>query len=151
MIAASFALLPVALLAGDGSAWGLARPAQRAAGHPPLRAVRERTDGPSLNGALAGTGALLGAYALLVSIGLLTLAATRQGSPRVEAIPVALPFREPYVTSTGTLDAREMVLLRLGTTGGDSGWGDAVPLSLRGGDPARCRCSPTWSGPAPPA
>ena len=37
----------------------------------PVRAVRERTDGPALNGALAGTGALLGAFVLLVSIGLL--------------------------------------------------------------------------------
>ena len=37
----------------------------------PVRAVRERTDGPALNGALAGTGALLGAFALLVSVGLL--------------------------------------------------------------------------------
>jgi 1,4-dihydroxy-2-naphthoate octaprenyltransferase len=38
---------------------------------PPVRAVRERTDGPSLNGALAGTGALLAVYALLVAVGLL--------------------------------------------------------------------------------
>ena len=38
---------------------------------PPLRAVATRTDGPSLNGALAGTGALLGAFSLLVTAGLL--------------------------------------------------------------------------------
>jgi 1,4-dihydroxy-2-naphthoate polyprenyltransferase len=37
----------------------------------PLRAVLTRTDGPALNGALAGTGALLGAFSLLVSLGLL--------------------------------------------------------------------------------
>ena len=37
----------------------------------PLRAVLTRTDGPALNGALAGTGALLGAFSLLVSVGLL--------------------------------------------------------------------------------
>ena len=37
----------------------------------PLRAVRTRTDGPSLNGALAGTGALLGVLSLLVAAGLL--------------------------------------------------------------------------------
>jgi 1,4-dihydroxy-2-naphthoate polyprenyltransferase len=37
-----------------------------------LRAVvRSRTDGPSLNGALAGTGAMVGAFSLLVSVGLL--------------------------------------------------------------------------------
>ena len=33
-----------------------------------------RTDGPALNGALAGTGALLGAFSLLVSLGLLIAA-----------------------------------------------------------------------------
>jgi 1,4-dihydroxy-2-naphthoate polyprenyltransferase len=37
----------------------------------PTRAVLTRTDGPALNGALAGTGALLGIFSLLVSIGLL--------------------------------------------------------------------------------
>jgi hypothetical protein len=36
----------------------------------PLRAVRTSTDGPALNGALAGTGALLGAYAALAAIAL---------------------------------------------------------------------------------
>jgi 1,4-dihydroxy-2-naphthoate octaprenyltransferase len=37
----------------------------------PLAAVRTRTDGPSLNQALAGTGALLGVFSALVSAGLL--------------------------------------------------------------------------------
>ena len=37
----------------------------------PLAAVRDRTDGPALNAALAGTGALLGVFSLLVAIGLL--------------------------------------------------------------------------------
>jgi 1,4-dihydroxy-2-naphthoate octaprenyltransferase len=37
----------------------------------PARAVLRRTDGPALNGALAGTGALLGVFSLLVSAGLL--------------------------------------------------------------------------------
>ena len=36
-----------------------------------MRAMTNRTDGPSLNAALAGTGALLGAFSLLVSAGLL--------------------------------------------------------------------------------
>ena len=36
-----------------------------------MRAMTNRTDGPALNGALAGTGALLGAFSLLVSAGLL--------------------------------------------------------------------------------
>jgi len=52
----------------------------------------------------------------------------------LEAYPVALPFREPYVTSTGTLERREMVLIRVEDEGGNEGWGDAVPLSLRGGE-----------------
>jgi len=37
----------------------------------PLRAVRTRTDGPSLNRALAGTGALLGVFSVLLSASLL--------------------------------------------------------------------------------
>jgi o-succinylbenzoate synthase len=51
----------------------------------------------------------------------------------VEAIPYALPFREPYVTAAGTLTRREMVLLRLRADDGLVGLGEAVPLSLRGG------------------
>jgi len=51
----------------------------------------------------------------------------------VEVVPYALPFREPYVTSRGRLDRREMVLLRLHEDEGLVGLGEAVPLSLRGG------------------
>ena len=40
----------------------------------PARAVLNRTDGPALNGALAGTGALLGVFSLTVSAGLLIAA-----------------------------------------------------------------------------
>jgi len=52
----------------------------------------------------------------------------------LEAIPLALPFREPYVTASGTLERRETILLRLGTDAGLVGLGEAVPLSLRGGE-----------------
>ncbi len=52
---------------------------------------------------------------------------------RIEAIPIALPFRERYRTAAGELDRREMVLLRLHADGGQVGLGEAVPLSLRGG------------------
>lgn len=52
---------------------------------------------------------------------------------KVEVIPYALPFREPYVTARGRLEQREMVLLRLRSDEGLVGLGEAVPLSLRGG------------------
>ncbi len=51
----------------------------------------------------------------------------------VEVVPYALPFREPYVTAAGSLERREMVLLRLRSEEGLEGLGEAVPLSLRGG------------------
>ena len=51
----------------------------------------------------------------------------------VEVVPYALPFKEPYVTARGTLERREMVLLRLRDEDGVEGLGEAVPLSLRGG------------------
>lgn len=51
----------------------------------------------------------------------------------VEVIPYALPFRARYVTSRGSLEQREMVLLRLRSEDGLTGLGEAVPLSLRGG------------------
>jgi 1,4-dihydroxy-2-naphthoate octaprenyltransferase len=70
MIALSFALLPLALLLGDGPALGLLGLLSAPLALGPARAVQESTDGPALNAALAGTGALLGAFALLVSIGL---------------------------------------------------------------------------------
>jgi L-Ala-D/L-Glu epimerase len=50
-----------------------------------------------------------------------------------EVIPFALPFREPYVTARGTLQRREMILLRVRDGDGVEGLGEAVPLSLRGG------------------
>jgi L-Ala-D/L-Glu epimerase / N-acetyl-D-glutamate racemase len=51
----------------------------------------------------------------------------------LEAIPVALPFRRPYVTAAGTLERRDMIVVRLRSEQGVSGHGDAVPMSLRGG------------------
>jgi len=50
-----------------------------------------------------------------------------------EVIPYALPFKAPYTTARGTLSRREMVLLRVYTSDGLVGLGEAVPLSLRGG------------------
>jgi o-succinylbenzoate synthase len=48
-------------------------------------------------------------------------------------IPYALPFRKPYVTARGSLDRREIVLLRITTGDGVTGLGEGVPMSLRGG------------------
>lgn len=63
---------PVAVAAAGGLSWFVVLPLLTA----PLAArlwltVRARTDGPSLNGALAGTGALLAAFSLLLSAGIL--------------------------------------------------------------------------------
>ncbi len=52
------------------------------------------------------------------------------------AIPRSLAFRRPYVTARGRLDHRETALLELETADGTRGAGEAVPLSLRGGESA---------------
>ncbi|MGH2987971.1 MAG: hypothetical protein ACRDLO_14980, partial [Solirubrobacterales bacterium] len=51
----------------------------------------------------------------------------------VELIPFALAFERPYATARGTLERREMLLVRLRTDGELEGLGEAVPLSLRRG------------------
>ena len=71
LVGGAFLMVPVAIAAGDGPwiamlAWLAAPLAIK-----PLAAVRTRTDGPSLNEALAQTGALLAAYSVLLSVGLL--------------------------------------------------------------------------------
>jgi 1,4-dihydroxy-2-naphthoate octaprenyltransferase len=74
LVAAAFVAIPVTIAAADGPAWCLlvllATPLVRR----PLTAVMTRTDGPALNGALAGTGALLAAFSVLLSVGLLIAA-----------------------------------------------------------------------------
>ncbi len=52
---------------------------------------------------------------------------------RVEVIPIALPFRERYLTASGELEERTMAIVRIHTDSGAVGLGEAVPLSLRGG------------------
>ena len=75
LVLAAFLGLPVALLAADGPAWGLLALASLPLAPRPLRAVRRRTDGPSLNAALAATGALLAAFSALLTGGLLLASA----------------------------------------------------------------------------
>jgi 1,4-dihydroxy-2-naphthoate octaprenyltransferase len=75
LVVGAFAGLPIALLLADGPAWALLGLAAAPLALTPARAVGTRTDGPSLNAALAGTGALLAAFSLLVAAGLLIAAA----------------------------------------------------------------------------
>ena len=73
-VGGAFVVLAVGLVASDGPLLALIGVLAAPLAIRPLRAVLERTDGPALNGALAGTGALLGAFSLLVSLWLLIAA-----------------------------------------------------------------------------
>ncbi|HET6569954.1 MAG TPA: 1,4-dihydroxy-2-naphthoate polyprenyltransferase, partial [Solirubrobacterales bacterium] len=70
----AFVVLPVALLASETSALPLIALLSLPMAIAPMRTMSNRTDGPALNAALAGTGALLGAFSLLVTLGLLIAA-----------------------------------------------------------------------------
>jgi 1,4-dihydroxy-2-naphthoate polyprenyltransferase len=71
MLAVSFVAPPLVPILG-GLTWWLALPLLSLPLVPSLyRAVATRTDGASLNGALAGTGVLLAAFSLLLSGGIL--------------------------------------------------------------------------------
>jgi 1,4-dihydroxy-2-naphthoate octaprenyltransferase len=74
LVLGAYAVLPLALFADDASALPLIGLLSLPLAVKPLRTMSSRTDGPSLNAALAGTGALLGAFSLLVSAGLLIAA-----------------------------------------------------------------------------
>ena len=54
---------------------------------------------------------------------------------RIEARIVSLPFARPYATARGAITHRETVLLRLRIGAGLDGFGEAVPLALRGDKP----------------
>jgi len=70
LLIGAFAVVPFAIVCCDGPALALVSLASAPLAIKPLSAVRTRSDGPSLNGALAGTGALLGAFSVLLSLGL---------------------------------------------------------------------------------
>jgi L-alanine-DL-glutamate epimerase-like enolase superfamily enzyme len=53
---------------------------------------------------------------------------------RLEVVPFALPFREPYVTARGRLERRELLLVRLRADGVAS-VGETTSLALRAGTP----------------
>jgi 1,4-dihydroxy-2-naphthoate polyprenyltransferase len=74
LIALAYLALLVTLAANGGPWWAALGMLSAPLALRPARAVMTRTDGPALNGALAGTGALLGVFSLLVSLGLLIAA-----------------------------------------------------------------------------
>jgi 1,4-dihydroxy-2-naphthoate octaprenyltransferase len=74
LLGGAYAVLVVTLAAESGPWWAVLALLSAPLAVKPARAVMERTDGPALNGALAGTGALLGAFSLLLSAGLLIAA-----------------------------------------------------------------------------
>jgi 1,4-dihydroxy-2-naphthoate polyprenyltransferase len=74
LVLGSFAFLAIGLAVSKGPAWGLLALAALALVPGPLRAVSERTDGPSLNRALAQTGVVLAAFSVLLAAGLLIAA-----------------------------------------------------------------------------
>ena len=74
LVAGAFAVLAIAVAATGGPAWALLGLAAAPLAAAPLRAVGSHTDGPALNAALAQTGALLGAFSVLVTGGLLIAA-----------------------------------------------------------------------------
>jgi 1,4-dihydroxy-2-naphthoate octaprenyltransferase len=71
MVAGAFASAPLPWLLGSLSPWLLLSWLAVPLAVPLVRVVRTRTDGPSLNGALAGTGRLQLAFCVLLSAGLL--------------------------------------------------------------------------------
>jgi 1,4-dihydroxy-2-naphthoate polyprenyltransferase len=74
LVLAAYVLLPITIFGADTSPLPLIGLASLPLAIPPLRTMSSRSDGPSLNAALAQTGALLGAFSLLVSVGLLLAA-----------------------------------------------------------------------------
>ncbi len=71
LVLGAFAVLPIALVAGEASLLPLIGIGALPLAISPMRTISNRSDGASLNQALAATGALLAAFSLLVSAGLL--------------------------------------------------------------------------------
>jgi len=71
LVLGAYAVLPISLVGAEASLLPLIGFASLPLAIPPLRTMSSRGDGPALNTALAQTGALLGAFSLLVSAGLL--------------------------------------------------------------------------------
>ena len=88
-----------------------------------VRTVRNKVDGPSLNGALARTGMLQLAFCVLLSAGLL-LSQVIALSVRTERFTLPSTLR----ASWGELREREVLVVRLDFPDGLWGEGEAAPL-----------------------
>jgi 1,4-dihydroxy-2-naphthoate octaprenyltransferase len=71
LVGGAFVILPFSIWAGECEWWPLLGLLAIPMAIKPVRVLETRTDGPALNKCLAATGALLGVYSLLVTIGLL--------------------------------------------------------------------------------
>ncbi len=71
LLLGAFVVLPISLWAGEASALALIGLLAAPLAVKPVRVLATHSDGPALNGALAATGGLLGAFSLLVTAGLL--------------------------------------------------------------------------------
>jgi 1,4-dihydroxy-2-naphthoate octaprenyltransferase len=71
LVGGAFVILPFSIWAGECEWWPLLGLLAIPLAIKPVRVLETRTDGPALNKCLAATGALLGIYSLLVTIGLL--------------------------------------------------------------------------------
>ena len=74
LVGLAYVTLAVILAVEGGPWWGLLGLISAPLAIRPTREVMTRTDGPALNAALPGTGALLGAFSLALSAGLLIAA-----------------------------------------------------------------------------
>jgi 1,4-dihydroxy-2-naphthoate polyprenyltransferase len=74
LVLGAFAVLPISLVGTEASLLPLIGLLSLPLAIAPLRTMSNRHDGPALNAALAHTGALLGAFSLLVSLGMLLAA-----------------------------------------------------------------------------
>jgi len=74
LVGGAFVILPFSIWAGECAWWPLFGLLAIPLAIKPVRVLETRTDGPALNKCLAATGALLGIYSLLVTIGLLLAA-----------------------------------------------------------------------------
>jgi 1,4-dihydroxy-2-naphthoate polyprenyltransferase len=74
LVLGAFLVLPISLIGAEASMLPLIGLLALPLAIKPLRTMSNRTSGPALNAALAGTAALLGAFSLLVSVGLVLAA-----------------------------------------------------------------------------